>query len=97
MTWISAAVALLVLAFIFRTFYKVWRIDRCPVCYWGKIDVLKGDEIKEAIEKGTFITALKVFTRVHLRCGRCREVYRREADGTLERTELPIAGEQDAG
>ena len=67
---------------------------RCPVCRLGKLDILTQEEITEAIRNGTFATAVTLYTRVHLRCARCREVfsYKFGDRDKMERTELPITG-----
>ena len=73
------------------TMYRVFRVGRCPVCFWGKLDILTSKDITAAFKNGNMRTAMALMNYVHLRCYRCREVYVRRADGSLERTELPIA------
>lgn len=87
LSWAAAAV---LLGIITKTTYTVWRMWKCPECYWGDLRVLCSSELQEALRNGNYRTATRIFSMVHLRCGKCRELYLVRPDHSLERTELPI-------
>lgn len=86
---LNLAIFIVAIGTVAWTTYRVFRVDRCPVCFWGKLRVFNASEMTQAIRNGSFHTAATLFARVHLRCQRCAEVYCRRPDGSLERTELP--------